>query len=244
MNNTRISGYRTYNSKWNKTTISLQKPITKLIVIYKPEDVIAAVEEIYQRCKKFPVIGMDCEWTPVHRKKEKPDVALLQIATNDGFCILLRTCFMTELPHAMLELLSDPCILKVGVGIFNDGEFLKHKYPELNIKGRFDIRYFSRFCNVFSKNESLKELTKALLPFELQKENILQYKWDDYLDNEMVQYAALDALAGVLIFEKLLPLFHEQESEVPFHTISSSELIERYFFNRNSICNPFVDTKL
>lgn len=108
------------------------------------------------------------------------------------------------------ELLSDPCILKVGVGIFNDGEFLKHKYPELNIKGRFDIRYFSRFCNVFSKNESLKELTKALLPFELQKENILQYKWDDYLDNEMVQYAALDALAGVLIFEKLLPLFHEQ----------------------------------
>lgn len=48
MNNTRISGYRTYNSKWNKTTISLQKPITKLIVIYKPEDVIAAVEEIYQ----------------------------------------------------------------------------------------------------------------------------------------------------------------------------------------------------
>lgn len=57
---------------------------------------------VYRRCKKFPVIGMDCEWTPVHRKKEKPDVALLQIATNDGFCILLRTCFMTELPHAML----------------------------------------------------------------------------------------------------------------------------------------------
>lgn len=101
--------------------------------------------------------------------------------------------------------------MKVGVGIYSDGKFLKQKYKNLQVKALFDLRYFTRLCNVFSKNESLKELTRTLLPFELQKENVLNFVWECHkLDEEMIHYAALDALAGVLIFEKLLPLFHEQ----------------------------------
>lgn len=49
----------------------------------------------------FPVIGLDCEWTPVRRKNQKADVALLQIATIDGSCVLFRTCMMSEIPNSL-----------------------------------------------------------------------------------------------------------------------------------------------
>ena len=107
--------------------------------------------------------------------------------------------------------MSDRKIIKVGVGIFNDGKVLHHKFQNCQVVGRLDIRYLSRSCNVFSKSESLKELTKSLLHFELDKDNVLFYNWNSYeLDEETARYAALDALAGVKIFEKLLPLYHEQ----------------------------------
>jgi len=108
------------------TFASLPKPISELIIIHEPDDVIEAVQQIYQyvfflcttplrsksfsiiafilcrRCLSYPVIGLDCEWTPVRRKKQLPDVALLQIATRDGYCVLFRTCFMEEVPLPLL----------------------------------------------------------------------------------------------------------------------------------------------
>lgn len=231
---------------YNISTITSNlRPIKNLKIVYKNEDVDKAVEEIYRKCITFPVIGMDCEWTATRIKNKKPDVALLQIATRDGYCVLFRTCFMNEVPASLSKLLADPNIMKVGVGIYSDGKFLKQKYKNLQVKALFDLRYFTRLCNVFSKNESLKELTRTLLPFELQKENVLNFVWECHkLDEEMIHYAALDALAGVLIFEKLLPLFHEQESEEPFHVTPRSELIKRYFIYQDSPCYQFLDTKL
>lgn len=105
--------------------------------------------------------------------------------------------------------------MKVGVGIFHDGLFLKDKFPQMRVNGRLDLRHLSRYCKIHSKRESLAALTHALLPFELQKKNVLSYKWEKDLSDEMVLYAALDALAAVLIFDKLLPLFHEKV-RVPF----------------------------
>lgn len=100
--------------------------------------------------------------------------------------------------------------MKVGVGIFHDGLFLKDKFPQMRVNSRLDLRHLSRYCKIHSKRESLAALTHALLPFELQKKNVLSYKWEKDLSDEMVLYAALDALAAVLIFDKLLPLFHEK----------------------------------
>lgn len=107
--------------------------------------------------------------------------------------------------------LNDKSIIKTGVSVFYDGEILKSKYNSCRISGRLDIRYLTRQCNVYSKKETLKELTNSLLPYELDKGNVLRYCWNYHiLDDETTQYAALDALAGVHIFEKLLPLYHEQ----------------------------------
>lgn len=107
--------------------------------------------------------------------------------------------------------MSDRNIVKVGVGIFHDGKVLQLKFPECEVVGRLDVRYLSRSCNIYSKGESLKELTKSLLHYELDKDNVLYYNWEMYeLDDETARYAALDALAGVKIFERLLPLYHEQ----------------------------------
>lgn len=57
---------------------------------------------------------MDCEWTATRIKNKKPDVALLQIATRDGYCVLFRTCFMNEVPASLsvsiIYSLDDECL--------------------------------------------------------------------------------------------------------------------------------------
>lgn len=45
---------------------------------------------------------MDCEWIPTTKKNQQPDVSLLQIAAVDGFCVLIRTCYIAELPPSLL----------------------------------------------------------------------------------------------------------------------------------------------
>ena len=193
----------------------------------------------------FPVVGLDCEWTPVRKKNQKADVALLQIATIDGSCFLFRTCLMDKISHSLAAFLDDPNILKVGVGISTDVTFLKDKFNELTIRSYFDLRHLARMCNIFSERESLSDLTKAILDFELQKDIILDCVWEQTILNESwVQYAALDALVGVRIFEKLLPLFHEQESDEPFNVISRIDLIKKYFINLGSPCYQFLNRNM
>lgn len=108
-------------------------------------------------------------------------------------------------------LLADRNVIKVGVGISTDAAFLKEKFNELVTQGCFDLRHLARMCNIYSEKESLGGLTKSLLDVELKKDIILDCVWENTnLKDSWIQYAALDALVGVRIFHKLLPLFHEQ----------------------------------
>ena len=120
-------------------------------------------------------------------------------------------CNLSKIFTFFQAFLDDPNILKVGVGISTDASNLKDKFNELTIRSCFDLRHLARMCNIFCEKESLSGLTKSLLDIELQKDIILDCVWEQkILKESWVQYAALDALVGVRIFEKLLPLFHEQ----------------------------------
>lgn len=65
----------------------------------------------------LPVVGVDAEWVA------KRPVSLLQLATHDA-CLLLRLHSLFECdqppPPSLVELLSDPGIVKTGVGVMND----------------------------------------------------------------------------------------------------------------------------
>ena len=61
----------------------------RLVVVSRPEDWTRGVSSQLRRdLALLPVLGLDCEW--VSRGKHQAPVALLQIATISGLCVLLR----------------------------------------------------------------------------------------------------------------------------------------------------------
>ncbi|MBO5729207.1 MAG: 3'-5' exonuclease domain-containing protein 2, partial [Paludibacteraceae bacterium] len=70
-----------YQSKIEKSTISTLPPcdITgEIIVIDRPEDVAAAIDDL----KQCPLIGFDTETRPSFRRGESNTISLLQLATD------------------------------------------------------------------------------------------------------------------------------------------------------------------
>ena len=49
---------------------------------------------------RTPSVGMDAEWT-YDNKSRRRRVALLQLATLDGFCLLIRLCRMRHIPEEL-----------------------------------------------------------------------------------------------------------------------------------------------
>lgn len=88
-------------------------------------------------------------------KKSKP-VSLLQLATCNGLCLLLRLPQLTSggqvLPKTLLEVLADGKILKVGVGCWEDASKLFHDYS-VTVKGTVDLRYLALRHRYVSLNQ-------------------------------------------------------------------------------------------
>lgn len=73
-------------------------------------------------------------------------VALLQMASYSGRCILVRLLAFHNrqqpLPLSLMEVLRDPHILKVGVGCYEDGKRLTRDYG-LSLTCSVDLRYLA-----------------------------------------------------------------------------------------------------
>ncbi|XP_069773250.1 exonuclease 3'-5' domain-containing protein 2 isoform X4 [Narcine bancroftii] len=157
----------------------------------------------------YPVIGFDCEWVSV-KGKANP-VSLLQIATYSGSCFLLRMPQLTRgnclLPKALLHMLGDDNILKVGVEAFEDGCRLLRDYCVM-VKSCLDVRYLvtHQRKNNLTYSLSLKSLAQEIIHFTLDKSLHLRCSnWEaEELTNEQVTYAAQDAQVSVALFFHLL----------------------------------------
>ena len=86
--------------------------------------------------KGFPVLGIDTETRPSFRKGQTNKVALLQISTDDT-CFLFRLNRM-GLPPAVIQLLEEPSVVKVGLSLHDDiaslrrrGDFEPQAFVEL-----------------------------------------------------------------------------------------------------------------
>jgi len=49
-------------------------------------------------------------------------VALLQMALSDGFCVLVRTCQIEKFPESLKEILARYDVIKLGVAVGEDGK--------------------------------------------------------------------------------------------------------------------------
>ncbi|XP_042889306.1 exonuclease 3'-5' domain-containing protein 2-like [Penaeus japonicus] len=89
-------------------------------------------------------VGFDCEWVQV-RGRRRP-VALLQLASCSGLCVLVRLSLMKDgIPNSLRAFLKDEKILKVGVGPNEDSNYLADDY-NIQVRGCIDLRHLVQRC--------------------------------------------------------------------------------------------------
>lgn len=184
----------------------------------------------------FPVLGMDCEWVKMNDLSTKGKVSvvsLLQMSSYSGRCVLVRLLpfrnAQQPLPSGLIEVLRDPCVLKVGVGCYEDGKRLTRDYG-LSLVCTVDLRYLALRQKKTTLNNglSLKSLAADLLNITLDKSLELRCSdWEaDVLTPEQMCYAARDAQVSIALFFCLLGLESEGDS-VSLSGNSYSELVSR-----------------
>jgi len=98
--------------------------------------------------------------------------------------------------------LSNSDIIKVGVAISDDANFLMNDY-NIQISGYIDLRYLAKeYC---LKERSLAALAYKLLGCELDKDwKVRASDWEaETLNDRQSDYAALDAYVAVKILKQL-----------------------------------------
>ncbi|MCZ4696247.1 3'-5' exonuclease domain-containing protein 2 [Ancylomarina euxinus] len=188
--------------------ISFQKTITKEEInnlpleAFEGEIVIIdsdeGLEEAVEYLKQFPVLGFDTETKPSFTKGNVNSVALLQLSSFEkSFLFRLNRI---GLPFPIIDLLSDPEIIKVGAAIKDD------------IKGLQDISDFDgnsflelqQYVSSFGiENFSLKKLAAIVLKIRISKRQQVS-NWEAVeLSVGQLRYAATDAWVSLEIYNAL-----------------------------------------
>ncbi|XP_052437090.1 exonuclease 3'-5' domain-containing protein 2 isoform X1 [Carassius gibelio] len=184
------------------------------VTVSSPEDWETLWPDFQKDLCVYPVLGLDCEWVKglrVSVKGKASAVSLLQLATFSGRCVLVRLLAFHKaqlpLPEGLVGVLSDPRVLKVGVGCYEDGKRLAHDHG-LTLSCTVDLRYLAlrQRQAVLNNGLSLKSLAADLLNVTLDKSLELRCSdWEaDVLSQEQVVYAAHDAQISVALFFHLL----------------------------------------
>uniref|UniRef100_A0A8C2CFN4 Exonuclease 3'-5' domain-containing protein 2 n=1 Tax=Cyprinus carpio TaxID=7962 RepID=A0A8C2CFN4_CYPCA len=184
------------------------------VIVSTPEDWETLWPGFQKDLSIYPVLGLDCEWVKSMRvsvKGKASAVSLLQLATFSGRCVLVRLLKFQDaqlpLPEGLVGVLSDPRVLKVGVGCYEDGKRLAQDHG-LTLSCTVDLRYlaFRQRQAVLNNGLSLKSLAADLLNVTLDKSLELRCgDWEaDVLSHEQMVYAAHDAQISVALFFHLL----------------------------------------
>ena len=144
------------------------------------------------------VVGFDTETRPSFSKGESYLPAILQLATRDR-AYLFRLDFYTP-PQELIDFLSNPKILKVGVGIQDDLRGLG-KLINFTPDGYVDLARVAKEHNI--ENFGLRALTAIFLDKRLLK-GAKVTNWEmKQLSQAQILYAATDAVVGLLIYEEM-----------------------------------------
>ncbi|KAJ3855849.1 ribonuclease H-like domain-containing protein, partial [Lentinula lateritia] len=166
-----------------------------------------------------PHIGFDLEWKPNFRPGEAENpIAVIQIAFQTASYVV-HVRWMRNLPDGLAEILENPRIVKVGVGIQNDAKKL---FRDLRIclnscvdlslffyaSETFLGPHFHRlFRGSYLTSIGLARLAETYEGIVLTKGKITRSNWDLELSPVQITYAALDAYAGSVVYTHLIRLF-------------------------------------
>jgi len=146
----------------------------------------------------LPVIGLDCEW--VSQDGKSGPVAMLQLATYTGLCVLVRLCNMATIPNTLKEVLARQDVFKVGVAVLDDSKKLITDFG-IDVVSCVDLRHLVVRYRTHEGKLGLEALAFMILGVKLDKDWKLRAgDWEaETLSTRQVEYAANDALVAVNI---------------------------------------------
>lgn len=181
-------------SKEELANLPVQKFEGEIIMVDSEEE----ADKIIAELEEAPIVGFDTETKPAFQKGQINSVALLQLSTlTKSYLIRLSKIGLTPRVKAYLEDASKP---KVGLSIKDDFHNLG-KLCTLSPAGFIDLQeYVRRFLIADS---SLTKVHAVVFGRRISKSQQLTNWEAPSLNRKQQEYAALDALACVRIYNKL-----------------------------------------
>jgi len=187
--------YKTFISKEEINELPLLEFEGRLEVVENLDHASRAIKEL----SEHKILGFDTETRPSFTKGEVYQVAMLQLASPEATYLFRLN--KISLPLELANLLADPNITKAGVAIRDDLKGLQ----KLN---HFDPGGFVDIAKVVEKRGftslGLRALAGIFLGIRLSKAAKVTNWERSNLTEAQLTYAALDAVVGLRIFEKLL----------------------------------------
>ena len=161
---------------------------------------IEASEEAVSYLSKFKLLGFDTETRPAFKKGSVHSVALIQLSTEDS-CFLFRLNKI-GFPSCLINLLSNPDILKVGLSLRDDFQSMSRRM-EFTPSGFIDLQKIVIKYNI--ADMSLQKIYALLFNKKISKSQRLSNWENETLSESQKKYASLDAWACLKIYAELCP---------------------------------------
>lgn len=170
----------------------------RIVVVQSEEEANRAVRAL----RTAPMIGIDTETRPAFKRGEMHKVALLQIATEE-ICFLFRLN-QIGLPAALVELLSDKNVLKLGLSLHDDFMMLGRRNSRLQPAGYIDLQDYVKEMGI--GDLSLQKLYANVFGKRISKSARLSNWEADVLTDAQKVYAATDAVTCIHLYKELKTL--------------------------------------
>ena len=148
--------------------------------------------------RKYKVVGFDTETRPSFRKGQVYKVSLIQLSVGDKtFLIRINKTGFTK---GLIKFLEDPEILKIGLSLKDDFHSLR-RLQEFEPSNFIDLQQYVK--NFLIEDNSLSKIYAVLFGKRICKAQRLTNWEAEELSLSQQQYAALDAMACLEIFNEL-----------------------------------------
>ena len=154
--------------------------------------------EVFPRLAKSDLLGFDTETRPTFKKGRKNTVSLIQLSTGDLACLFRIN--KIGIPDELVDLLSDPSIIKAGVAVHDDIRFLTG-VRKFKPEGFIELQTLVKDFGI--QSSGLKKLSAIVLGFRISKRQQVTDWEAEQLTEAQVIYAATDAWVCHQIYKKL-----------------------------------------